>query len=250
MIRLLEGSSAIPLDDLVDFCLESHRLDRRLVMLNMVVSLDGATAVRGRSGPLSDSDDQALFQAFRAASDVILVGAGTVRAEDYGPVRLTEAARRARERRGLSPIPEMAVVSASLRLEPTARLFSDPAQRPLVFTARAAVPRADTLGDRARVVPMGREEANLAEVIEHLLELGHRTILCEGGPTLNSGLIGAGLVDELDLALSPVIVGGSSFPLVAETPPVPLGFRLERVMSGDRMLFLRYLREERSHLQA
>src|SRR3990172_11815904 len=78
------------IDDLVGLVMGSDRAatGRPWVMINMVASIDGATTVQGRSTGLGDEDDLAMFKALRAVPDVILVGAGTVRAEDYGPVRL------------------------------------------------------------------------------------------------------------------------------------------------------------------
>src|SRR3954454_7981907 len=110
----------------------------RRVTANMVAGLDGSAAVDGRVAGLSNAADRALFQQLRAEADVVLVGAGTVRAERYGPVRLTDAQVAARVDAGRAPRPPIAVVTRSLRLDWTAPLFADATSpRPLVITCEA-----------------------------------------------------------------------------------------------------------------
>ena len=69
------------------------------VRANMIFSADGAAAFGGRAGPLSCPTDQQLLKILRGFADVVLVGAGTARAENYGPVRLTDPARKPTARR-------------------------------------------------------------------------------------------------------------------------------------------------------
>lgn len=226
------------MEDLVRFCLDQHYGGRRL-MLNMVTSLDGATAAGGESAPLSDPDDKALFFALRAASDLVLVGAGTARAEDYGPVRLPESAQAARTERGLPALPRLAVVSRSLDLDPKSRLFAGGADAPILVTGTRAT--ADHL-PHAEVVVAGEERAEPARMLEVLAERGYETVLCEGGPSLNSELAAGDLIDEIDLALTPLLMGGTSPRLLPTAPLLERPFRLERLMTGERMLFARYLR--------
>ncbi len=97
---------------------------RPFVRLNMVSTVDGAVAFAGRSGPLGGPGDKLVFSVLRAIADVILVGAGTVRAEHYGPPRLPPEVQALRERRGQTPLPRLAVVSQSAYLDWTLRLFS------------------------------------------------------------------------------------------------------------------------------
>lgn len=210
----------------------------------MVTSLDGATAAGGETAPLSDDDDRALFVALRAVADVVLVGAGTVREEDYGPIRLPALAQEARRARGLSDVPRMAVVSRSLDLDPDARLFSDPSRRPYLVTGKASLlERRESLASRADIVTAGEVEARPRQVLDFFFEQGHEVILCEGGPSLNGELVAEDLVDEINLTLAPVMVGGPSSRLVRAAPLVANSFRMERLMAGERMLFARYLRD-------
>ena len=102
-------------------------------ILNMVQSLDGGVTSDDVSADLGSPADQEIFRTLRSLADVILVGAETVRKEDYGPPKLTAELRAQRESRGQQPLPEIAVVSASLALDPKSRLFEG-GHRPVVFT--------------------------------------------------------------------------------------------------------------------
>lgn len=238
MIHLVDPAAGRRVEDLVRFCLDEHHGGRRL-FLNMVTSLDGATAAGGESAPLSDPDDKALFMALRAASDLVLVGAGTARVENYGPIRLSPSAQAARTERGLPALPRLAIVSRSLDLDPAARFFTEGENRPILVTGSRAT--ADHLPE-AEVVVAGNERAEPARMLELLAERGYETVLCEGGPSLNSELAAADLIDEIDLSFTPHLVGGASSRLLPNAPLLELPFRLERLMTGDRMLFARYLR--------
>ncbi len=213
---------------------------RPWMMFNMVVSVDGATAIHGGSTALNDEDDKRLFAVLRTIPDVILVGAATVRAEDYGPVMLDETRRAIRLERGQSAAPVLAIVSGRLNLDPESKVFSNSEYRPMIITSTDADPgRLAMLGDAAEVVFL--PELTPQGIVQHLGAAS--VVLCEGGPTLNGQFVRAGLVDELNLTVSPKLVSGDSARMAggAEAMP-PLEMRLDRVLSGDRALFLRYLR--------
>lgn len=229
-------------DDLLGLVLGSDRstAGRPWVMINMVASVDGATAVQGRSTGLGDEDDLAMFKALRAVPDVILVGAGTVRAEDYGPVRLGKERLERRRALGKEELPRLAVVTGRLDLDPAARLFSRPESPPIILTGPAADPdRRRSLEAVADVVVL--EDLSVEAVLGYLSEA--QVILCEGGPGLNSQLAAAGMIDEVNLTIVPLIVGGVSKRIVEGTPAdPPLDMDLDRIVTGDRSLFFRYLK--------
>ncbi|CAN5773873.1 pyrimidine reductase family protein [soil metagenome] len=245
MIRSLDLSGGALVDDLFDLIAAEARPSaaKPWLMVNMVSSLDGATAVRGGATGLTDADDQAMFQALRAVADVILVGASTVRSEDYGQVVLTDHQRSRRSEWGKPDSPRLAVVSASLDLDPDARLFAADGPRPYVFTG--AVAPAGTLAERADLVRAGSRLADMGLVLDRLWADGHHVVLCEGGPIVNAQLAAADLIDELALSVSPVLVGGTSSRLLDRDAPFdpPLAFILDRVLKGERTLFSRYLRD-------
>lgn len=214
------------------------------VVVNMICSADGATTLDGRSGGLGGPADKEVFRALRAVPDVILVAAGTARDESYGPVRTPAEVQALRHERGQSPVPRLALVSASLGLDPTAPVFVDSPEPPLLYTvARAPLAARRELEQVAEVVVAGTDQVRLDAVVEDLEERGVGVVLCEGGPSLNGQLVAAELVDELCLSVSPILTGGDS-PRIAQGAGAPEArlLRLDRVLLGEDLLFLRYLR--------
>jgi riboflavin biosynthesis pyrimidine reductase len=195
------------------------------VRLNMIASVDGATAVAGVSGGLGGRADHALFALLRSLADVVLVAAGTVRAERYGP----------------SKVP-VAVVSRSCRLDWDAPFFTAPIARPMVVTvARAPAAALARAAEVAEVVVAGERDVDLAAALAALGKRGHRAVLAEGGPTLNGQLAAAGLLDELCLTLSPRLVGGGAKRILDGLPlPGPPQLRLCSLLEQDEFLFLRF----------
>lgn len=246
MIRPIYPSAGEPIEDLAALIAGERRDGDRWVLVNMVSSVDGATAVRGGATGLTDPDDQALFRAYRAACDVVLVGASTVRAENYGPVVLDDAQWAARTATGRTSLPPIAVVTGSLDLDPAARLFEAEANPPLIFTGTSADPAVvGQISEKAEVVVASDMALDVSWVIDHLTARGHRVILCEGGPTINGQLAGADLIDEFNVAFSPMLVAGRSSRLSHGPTAVELPMRLDRVMIGDSMMFCRWIRGER-----
>lgn len=206
----------------------------------LVTSLDGAVAVGGRSAPLSGPADRAVFRALRAVCDVVLVGAGTARAEDYAGVRVRPDAARWRAERGLPPAPPVAVVSRTLRLDPVSRLFAA-AVRPLVLTCEASPrDRRAVLAGVADVLVVGGDDVDLVLARQTLAARGLTRVLCEGGPQLVLAALRAGVLDELCTTTAPQLVGGG--PALLPAPlPVPQPLRLVHLLAGgDGSLLARW----------
>lgn len=187
-----------------------------VVRANMICTLDGAaTGADGRSGSINGPADLRVFTVLRALADVVLVGAGTVRAEGYRAPRTPPALREGRTERGQREHPALAVVSASGDV-PEAVLGDEPA--PWVFTTSDArhLPRLhDHLPADRLVVHDG--SVDLARVTHALGDIGLHAVLTEGGPRLLGSLLEAGLVDELALTTSPLVVGGPARRIVETT---------------------------------
>jgi riboflavin biosynthesis pyrimidine reductase len=215
--------------------------DPVFVRCNMITSLDGAISVNGRSGVLGGPADHLVFQTLRSLADVILVGAGTMRTETYGPARLDETQRKERERRGQTSEPPIAVVTRSGNLDWSSPFFTEARQRPIIFTSSDGDPgsrrRAESV---AEVVVAGAHNVDPREAIEHLRRAGYRSVLLEGGPGLNADVVRAGLLDELCLTLSPRIVAGEG-PRVLAGPelPQPLRLRVVHLLEEDGSFFYR-----------
>ena len=210
-----------------------------------VSSLDGAATFNGRSGALGNNTDRTLFTLLRGLADVVVVGAETARVEGYGPVSPDRVW--ANVRAGRSPTPPMAIVSRRLEFEPSSSLFTQAPDyaRTIVITCRAAPQKkVDALGGTAEVIIAGDDKVDLAVAVVMLVDRGYWRISCEGGPRIFAQLAGTGLLDELCLTLSPVLLAGNAS-RIANGAPIPdgLSMPLVGVLEDGGYLFLRYRRE-------
>ena len=217
--------------------------DRPYLALNMVVTADGRITIGGRSGPIGNAADRALFHELRGQVDAVMVGAGTARNERYGRIVRDPDRRERRRAAGLDPDPLAIVVSARLALDADLPVLQDADSRVLVVTASDA----EIEGARAQVeylrVAAGPAPGAvpLSGALRELRERGVDTVLCEGGPVLTASLLEEGLVDELFLAVASKLAGGAGPGVVAggELDP-PVGMELVTVLEGGGDLFLRY----------
>ena len=174
-----------------------------------------------------------------------MVAAGTVRAEMYGPPKLPDDLIAARLARGQPRLPRLAVVSRSLQLDWGSRLFAeaDPDARPLVVTCEGAPPEGLAHATEvAEVVVAGGEAVDLPSALIELGARGAGSVLCEGGPRLNTALAAAGLLDELCLTVSPRLVGGDARHMLDGPEPAAGGLpmRLHAAYEEEGFLFLRH----------
>jgi riboflavin biosynthesis pyrimidine reductase len=219
---------------------DRYAMPDQCVRANMVLSLDGASAVDGKVRPLSSPEDLALLRLLRALSDVVLVGAGTVRAEGYARFLLDPHLTALRARLGLPGHPALAIVTGSLDLRPEAPVFAEPSVTPLLITTAAAAARRTTQGWNAELVVAGDDRLEVTEVLDMLRARGAGRVLCEGGPQLLSQLVAADLLDELCLTLSPRLVGPQ--PTAGGGRTATRNMALAHQLSHDDFLFLRYVR--------
>ena len=215
--------------------------DRPSVRCNMISTFDGAIAVNGRSGLLGGPADHRVFAVLRSWADVIVVGAGTVRAEGYGPVRLDDDLRDRRRARGQLPVPPIAIVTRSGNLDWSSSLFAAAEVRPLVVTPSDSGVETRARGEQvADFVLAGTDRVDLSTALNALHRLGHRSVLLEGGPGLNADFVAAGLLDELCLTLSPRLVAGSGSRLFAGPELVPpVDVEVAQLLEEDGFLFFR-----------
>lgn len=220
---------------------------RPYVAVNMVASADGAISVDGRTAKLGGPADHHLFHYLRSLADVILVGAQTVRAEHYGPPKVSDERRQARVDRGQAPLPRIAIVSRSLDLDLDAPLFTSRASRPIVLVpADADADRVAAVAAVAEVVVAGTTTVEARRAMAALHGLGAGFVLCEGGPTLNAELARADVLDELCLTVAPALTGGANTGILNGLPLDDLApLRLVHARVRDDDVFLRYRRADR-----
>jgi riboflavin biosynthesis pyrimidine reductase len=191
--------------------------------MNFVSSLDGAATRDGLSGGLGGPADRRLFDLLRRAADVVMVGAGTVRSEGYGALDQP-----------------MAIVTSSLDLDPASDIFTKAPVRPVLITTERATGKA-AFREVADVVVAGPSKVDGALAVDALRVRGHRSILCEGGPSLFGTLLAADVVDELCLTVSPSLEAGDA-PRIAAGDSAPRDLALVSVHRSGSTLLLRYRR--------
>lgn len=208
------------------------------VRANFIASVDGAASVAGRTAGLAAPADKLVFAALRDHADVVLVGAGTVRADGYGAMN-PSAQRRARRRLdGRAPLPVLAVVSGGLDVDGSEPWIAGSAVPPLLLTTERAA--RDVPG--AEVVVCGAHRVSLDAALTTLADRGLRGVLCEGGPDLFAQVAATGRLDELCLTISPLLGGPGAARIVSGEPwPAPRPARLTSLLEDDGLLLCRYL---------
>lgn len=193
---------------------------------NFVSSLDGAaTGANGRSGSINTEADGVVFRLLRRLSDVVVVGAGTVRTEGYTRLGPDDG----------GPLP-LVVVSNSARV-PELLLEPAPSRGDVLLVTHAAAPAEavaqarDGLGG-GNVLVCGEEAVDLVELRRRLQDRGMPRMLTEGGPSLLGAMFAAGAVDELDLTWSPVAVGGEQG-RIARAPAFDVHLEPLALVEGD-----------------
>jgi riboflavin biosynthesis pyrimidine reductase len=209
---------------------------------DFISSLDGRVEADGYSRSLSAPADGLAFKTMRGVADVILVGAGTVRAEGYGPVKLAGPVQERRQARGQEALPRLAIVTARADLDPQAAVFGGPLP-PLLITSNQAIEGRSDLAAVAEVIAAGDTAVDLRSGVDSLAARGLAGVLCEGGPTLLRSLLEEDLVDELCLSISPVLVGPQHVGLLGQgSLSRQVRFELSVLIEGDGLLLTRYAR--------
>ena len=223
------------------------------VALNMIVSLDGRTAIDGRSAPLSSPADRALFHALRAEADAVMVGGGTVRTERYGPIIPAARTRELRAARGLSEQPLAVIVSRRLDFDATVPLLADPGSHVVIITPTPQdLPPCAAAVDYVRA-PTLRE--GLAAPVDPVEAVGWDGDALEAqcfgflaarvAAGLHASLAGEDLIDELFLTLAPILVGdtpGGKSLLDGHALSEPDRLELRMLLETDSQLYARYVK--------
>jgi riboflavin-specific deaminase-like protein len=212
--------------------------ERPYLVLNMVTTADGRATIGGRSGPIGNAADQDLFHALRTRVDAVMVGAGTLRAENYGRLVRKPERREARTNAGLAPDPLAVIVSGRLDLPEDLPMLGDPEQEVLIATF------SDRELSATAAVEYLRFDGGVVDIPRLLRELRARdvrAVLCEGGPTLNAELLRAGGVDELFHCIAPKLAGEPDAPtMVTGVLHQTVEMKLVRLLESQNHLFARF----------
>lgn len=198
---------------------------RPWIGLSMVASIDGSTVVDGASAGLSSDNDTAVLLQLRSIADVILVGSGTASGEGYGPPKKLGQ--------------RIGVVTGRGSVDTLSELFTSGAG--FVVTTE----RAEFTERGVDVIRCGIDEVDLAAAVDEIPTVCASSdfIAAEGGPTLNGALAAADLFDELNLSISPALVGGNGPRLVAGATDLSCRFDLEQLLIDDEsFVFSRWRR--------
>jgi 5-amino-6-(5-phosphoribosylamino)uracil reductase len=217
---------------------------RPYVLLSCSMSIDGyLDDATNKRLLLSNDADFDRVDAVRAQCDAILVGARTVRQDN--PRLLVRSAARCDERLalGLPPQPLKVTVTSGGDLDPTANFFATGDQDKLVYCASGAVDKAsERLGHVATVID-GGEPVDLGLMVADLYHRGVRRLMVEGGGTLHTQFLTAGLADELDLVVAPLFVGDSRAPRFVGDGPLLHDDETDRDGNTSRRAILAEVRQ-------
>jgi 2,5-diamino-6-(ribosylamino)-4(3H)-pyrimidinone 5'-phosphate reductase len=196
---------------------------RPRVILNMAMSVDGKIATVEGDSRLSCQEDLRRLHSLRSRVDAVMVGVGTVLKDNPSlTVRLVK---------GKNPIRVVVDSMASTPLD--SKVLDESARTIVAVSRRAPKERVERLEERATVLVLGEDRVDLPRLLDRLYGLGVRRLLLEGGSTLNWNMLKNRLVDELQISVCPVILGGEK----AKSLVGGEGFR--RVEEGLRLKLIR-----------
>jgi 2,5-diamino-6-(ribosylamino)-4(3H)-pyrimidinone 5'-phosphate reductase len=179
------------------------------------MSADGKiSTVARKQVRISGEDDLRRVDALKADVDAVMVGVGTVLADDPKLTIKSMALKRTRMGQGRTESPLRVVVDSRARTPPTAAVLGSNA---LIATSQQAPRhRVEELETRADILVVGERKVDLAALLERLKGRGVESLLVEGGATLNFALLSLGLVDEIYTYVGNIIIGGSAAPTLVD----------------------------------
>ena len=186
-------------------------MDRPFVFINSAMSADGKiSSILHRQVRISGKEDLTRVDELRASSDAIMVGVGTVLADDPGLRVKSELLRMERLERGAYENPLRVVADSLARTPPDAEVLGAGC---IIAVSRAAPSgRLAALYDRCKIFVSGEDRVDLIELMRFLHGFGVKRLMVEGGAILNWSMISAGLVDEIYVYVGNMLIGGEVAP--------------------------------------
>ncbi len=208
--------------------------NRPFVFINLAMSADGKiSTVKRRQIRISGEDDFDRVDALRAECDAIMVGIGTVLADDPSLTVKSAKMREIRRNAGKDENPLRVVVDSRARTPIDAEILNKgEGARVIAVSEQAIVEDVGKLGDKAEIMVGGIDAVDLKKLLYLLWQRGVNRLMVEGGATLNWSLLSQELVDEVYIYVGNIIIGGEGAP----TPVDGSGFLSEEAMTKLELL--------------
>jgi 2,5-diamino-6-(ribosylamino)-4(3H)-pyrimidinone 5'-phosphate reductase len=194
------------------------RMDKPFIFINSAMSADGKISTWQRKQVrISGTIDFDRVDQLRATSDAVMVGIGTVLADD--PSLTVKSAQRKAERKakGLDENPIRIVIDSQARTPLEADIFKKgEGKRIVVVSSSASSENVDALRKKAIVIISGDTRIDLPDVMQQLHRLGIKHLMVEGGATLNWAMLSSRLVDEIYTFVGNIIIGGQMAPTLVD----------------------------------
>ena len=193
---------------------------RPYVVVNVAMSADGKLSTRERRQvKISGAQDFARVDRLKAGCDAVMVGIGTVLADDPSLTVKGDECKKRRLERGSDEHPVRIVIDSRARIPLDASiLHKGPGRRIVAVSSRADPAKVSSLKELATVIVAGDEEVDLPLMLDELGAMGIQRIMVEGGGTVIAGLVTADLVDEIYTFIGNIIIGGKDAPTLADGP--------------------------------
>jgi len=192
-------------------------LNRPNVIINSAMSADGkiSSFERGQVS-ISGPEDRSRVDLLRAESDAVMVGVGTVLADDPSLRVKSADLREARREKGWPEDPLRIIADSRARTPSYARVLGPGCI--VAVTDSAPQERLDRLSSNCEIIVCGRDKVDLTGLFSRLFDRGVKRLMVEGGATLNWSLLKLGLVDELYVYMGAMLIGGENAPTLVDGP--------------------------------
>jgi 2,5-diamino-6-(ribosylamino)-4(3H)-pyrimidinone 5'-phosphate reductase len=191
---------------------------RPYVIVNVAMSADGKISTRERRQVrISGAQDFTRVDRLKAGCDAVMVGIGTVLADDPSLTVKSEECRKYRRKKGQDDHPVRIVVDSAGRIPPEASILQKgEGKRVVAVSRRADATKISLLEKKATIIVAGEDEVDLCALMNELGVMGIHRVMVEGGGTLIAGLIEAGLVNEIYTFIGNIIIGGKDAPTITD----------------------------------